>query len=117
MISLIGPILVLLLFLWIVSRLARGQSGRTGLVKVTAFIAAFRLAVLWVLLLLHWREALGLWALPLIMVLLPEGFLLPRNQVWTAGTALIASVLVMIGSVVWAGAMLAVLKLCQGSAA
>lgn len=30
----------------------------------------------------------------MIMVLLPEGVLLPRNQVWTPGTALIASVLV-----------------------
>ena len=49
-----------------------------------------------------------------MMVLLPEGFLLPRDQVWTFGTALIASVLVMIGSVGWAGATLAVLKLCRG---
>ena len=114
MISLVGPILVLLLFLWLVSGLARGQSGRARWVKATALIAAFRLGVLWVLLLLHWRAALGLWAVPFIMVLLPEGFLLPRNQVWTFGIALIASVLVMIGSVVWAGATFAVLRLCRG---
>jgi hypothetical protein len=114
MISLVGPLLVLLLFLWLVSRLARGQSGRALWVKATALIAAFRLGVLWVLLLLHWRGALGLWGVPLILVLLPEGFLLPRNQVWTFGTALIASLLVMIGSMVWAGATLAVLRLGRG---
>jgi hypothetical protein len=113
MISLVAPILVLLLSLWLVSRLTRGQSWRALWVKATALIAAFRLGVLWVLLLLHWREALGLWAVPLIMVLLPEGFLLPRNQVWTSGAAFIASVLVMIGSVMWAGATLAVLGLCR----
>jgi hypothetical protein len=116
MISLVAPILVFLLFLWLASALARGQSGRALWVKAVAFVAAFRLAVLWVLLLLHWRDALGLWAVPFIMVLLPEGFLLPRNQVWTSGTALIASVLVMIGSVVWAGATVAVLTLCRGGA-
>jgi hypothetical protein len=114
MISLLAPILVFLLFLWWVSRLARGQSGRALWVKAAAFIAAFRLGVLWVLLLLHWRDALGLWAVPLMMVLLPEGFLLPRNQVWTSGTALTASLLVMIGSAVWAVATLAVLSLCRG---
>lgn len=116
MISLVGPILVLLLSLWLVSRLARGQSGRALWVKATAFIAAFRLDRAMGLLLLHWRDALGLWAVPLIMMLLPEGFRLPRNQVWTSGTALIASVLVMIGSVVWAGATVAVLRLCPGGA-
>ncbi len=113
MISLVAPILVFLLFLWLVSRLARGQSGRALLVKATALIAAFRLGVLWVVLLFHWREALGLWTIPLIMVLLPEGFLLPRNQVWTSRTALIASVLVLIGSAVWAVATVAVLSLCR----
>ena len=80
-------------------------------VEATLLIAAFRLGVLWVLLFLHWRNALGLWAIPLFILLLPEGFLLPRNQVWTWGTALIASVLVMIGSAAWAGATLAVLSL------
>jgi hypothetical protein len=67
--------------------------------------------VLWFLLLLHWRGALGLWATPLILVLLPEGMLLPRNQVWTPGSALIASVLVTIGSGLWAAAALVVLSL------
>jgi len=113
MISLVAPILIFLVLLGLVSKLARGQSGRARWGEVTALIAAFRLGVLWVLLLLHWREALGLWAVPLIMILLPEGFLLPRTQVWTWGTALIASVLVMIGSAGWAVATLAVVNLCR----
>jgi hypothetical protein len=47
----------------------------------------------------------------LILVLLPEGMLLPRNQVWTLGAALIATVLVIVGSGLWAAAALAVLGL------
>ena len=115
MISLVAPILVFLLFLGLASRLARGQSRRAAWVQATALIAAGRLGVLWLLLLLHWREALGLWAVPLIMVLLPEGFLLPRNQVWTLGPALIASLLVTLGSTLWAVAALAVLSLFRRS--
>jgi hypothetical protein len=60
MISLVAPLLVLLLFLWVISRLAGGQTGRVLLVKATALIAAFRLCVLWVLLFLHWLGALAL---------------------------------------------------------
>lgn len=108
MIALVAPILVLLLVLGLASTLARGQSGWVFWAKVTTLLATFRLGVLWFLLLLHWRGALGLWATPLILVLLPEGMLLPRNQVWTPGAALVASVLVTIGSGLWAAAALAV---------
>ncbi len=111
MIALVAPILVFLLFLGLVRTLARAQSGRVLWVKATALLATFRLGVLWFLLLLHWRGALGLWAIPLILVLLPEGMLLPRNQVWTPGAAFIASVLVTIGSGLWAMAALAVVSL------
>ena len=111
MIAVMAPILVFLLFLGLVSTLARGSSGWGSWVKATAVLITFRLGVLWCLLLLHWRGALGLWATPLILVLLPEGMLLPRNQVWTAGPALIASVLVAIGSGLWAAAALIVLSL------
>ena len=113
MISLMAPILVFLLFLGLAGRLDRGQSGRARWVRATAIIAAVRLGVLGFLLLLHWREALGLWALPLIMVLLPEGFLLPRNQVWTPGSAVLAGVLVAIGSAVWAGIALTASRLLR----
>jgi hypothetical protein len=111
MISLVAPILVFLLFLGLVGMLARGQGGWVLWSKATALLAGCRLAVLWFLLMLHWREALGLWAVPLIIVLLPEGMLLPRNQVWTPGAAFIASVLVTLGSGLWAMAALAVLSL------
>jgi hypothetical protein len=111
MISLVAPIVVFLLFLGLAGMLAGGQSGWAVWIKATVLIAAVRLGVLWFLLLLHWREALGLWAVPLIMVLLPEGFLLPRNQVWTPGPALVASLLVTLGSTVWALAALAVMRL------
>jgi hypothetical protein len=110
-IALVAPIMVFLLFLGLVSTLARGQRGWGLWVKATALLVTFRLGVLWFLLLLHWRGALGLWATPLILVLLPEGMLLPRNQVWTPGPALIASVLVTIGSGLWAAAALVVLSL------
>ena len=110
MIALMAPILVFLLFLGLVSLLARDPSGRVLWVKATALLVTIRLGVLWGLLLLHWRGSLGLWAAPLILVLLPEGMLLPRNQGWTAGPALIASVLVAIGSGLWAGAALIVLS-------
>lgn len=111
MIAVMAPILVFLLFLGLVSTLARSPSGWESWVKATALLVTFRLGVLWCLLLLHWRGALGLWATPLILVLLPEGMLLPRNQVWTAGPALIASVLVAIGSGLWAVIALIVLTL------
>ena len=68
MIALLAPILVFLLFLGLVSTLARGQSGWILWAKATALLAAFRLGVLWFLLLVHWRGALGLWAIPLILV-------------------------------------------------
>jgi len=110
MISLVAPILVFLLFLGLVGTLARSHRGWMYWGKAAALLAGFRLAVLWFLLMLHWREALGLWAVPLIMVLLPEGMLLTRNQVWTPGAALIASVLVTLGSGLWAMAALAVLS-------
>jgi hypothetical protein len=113
MIALVAPILVFLLFLGLVSTLARGQSGWGLWVKATALLVTFRVGVLWFLLLLHWRGALGLWATPLILVLLPEGMLLPRNHVWTPGAALISSVLVTIGSSLWAGAALVVLSLVR----
>lgn len=111
MIALVAPILVFLLFLGLLSTFARGPRGWVFWVKATALFGAFRLGVLWFLLLLHWRGALGLWATPLILVLLPEGMLLPRNQVWTLGAALIATVLVIVGSGLWAAAALAVLGL------
>ena len=111
MIALGAPILVFLLFLGLVSTLVRGQSGWVLGVKATALLVTFCLGVLWFLLFLHWRGDLGLWATPLILVLLREGTLLPRNQIWTAGSALIASVLVTIGSALWAMAALIVLSL------
>ncbi len=111
MIAASAVVLTFLLLLWLASTFVAGQSGWVAWVKTTSLIAAVRLGVLWLLLLLHWREALGLWAVPLIMVLLPEGFLLPRNQIWTAGATLIASVLVTLGSTVWAIVVLATLSL------
>ena len=110
MISLIAPILVFLLVLWLVARrMARGQTAWRLWLEATALLAGFRLGVLWFLILLHWREALGLWTIPLIVVLLPEGFLLRRDQVWTFSAGIIASALVTIGSALWTVAALAVL--------
>ena len=111
MIALLAPILVFLLFLGLVNTLAPGQRGWVLWVKATALLAVFRLAVLWFLLLLHWGGTLGLWAVPLILVLLPEGMLLPRSHVWTSSGVLVAHVLVMIGSGLWAAAVLVVLSL------
>ena len=113
MIALVAPLLVFLLFLGLISTLARGQSSWMLWVKATALLGTVRVGVLWFLLLLHWRGALGLWATPLILVLLPEGMLLPRNQVWTLGAALIATVLVAVGSGLWAVAALGVLRLLR----
>jgi hypothetical protein len=113
MIALVAPLLVFLLFLGLISTLARGQSSWMLWVKATALLGAARVGVLWFLLLLHWRGALGLWAIPLILVLLPEGMLLPRNQIWTFGAALIATVLVAVGSGLWAVAALAILRLLR----
>lgn len=110
MISLIAPILVFLLVLWLVARrMAQGQTIWRLWVESTAILAGFRLGVLWFLILLHRREALDLWAIPPIMLLLPEGFLLHRDQVWTFSAGVIASVLVTIGSALWTAAALAVL--------
>ena len=111
MITVVAPILLFLLFLGLVGNLVQGASRWEAWVKATALIAAIRLGVLSFLLLLHWREALGLWAIPLMMVLLPEGFLLPRNHVWTPSSAVLAGALVAVGSGLWAGAAVLVLSL------
>lgn len=98
MIALMASILVFLLFLGLVGNLVQEQSRRVPWLRATAVIAAVRLGVLSLLLLLHWRGALGLWATPSMMVLLPEGFLLPRNHIWTLGSAVLARLLVAVGS-------------------
>ena len=51
---------------------------------------------------------MGLWATPFLLLLLPEGFLLPRDFAWTVTRAVLVLVA---GTALWAALAVAVLRL------
>ena len=71
-------------------------------------IALGRVSVLWFLLILYWADKMAYSHVLLMVLLLPEGFLLSRNVNWTWGNALLASGLIAGGSFLWAFILLQV---------
>ena len=69
-------------------------------IKVGLFLSLSRLGMLWFLLVLYWLEQLQYWHLMLMVFLLPEALLLPRNVQWSLDSALLASGLLLTGSFV-----------------
>ena len=66
-------------------------------------LALIRVGSLWILVHQNWtgRESLDL--LPLVLLLFPEGLLLPKGFAWTFWAAVSFSGLLAIGSFLWAG--------------
>lgn len=56
---------------------------------------------LWLLIYLDWTNQQRLATLPLVVLLFPEGLLLPRSVAWTANLGLLFSTALVAGSFVW----------------
>ena len=61
-------------------------------------VACVRLGALWFLVSREWIHQQSLATLPLILLLFPEGFLLPAPVIWTLKTALFFSAVLVVGS-------------------
>jgi hypothetical protein len=64
-------------------------------------VALVRVGVLWFLIYREWTHQQSLNTLPLVLLLLPEGLLLPASAIWTAKLALVFSAAVIGGSFLW----------------
>ncbi len=61
-------------------------------------LACVRLGALWLLVSREWIHQQSLSTLPLILLLFPEGLLLPLPVIWTLRTALFFSAVLVVGS-------------------
>ena len=101
MIAFLGPLFLFALYVVFVASLPH-TAGDGALWRKAASIAiTVRLGIFWGLLALHWRGALGLWATPLLLLLLPKGVLLPRDFAWTLPRAVFVTGLLAVGTAVW----------------
>jgi hypothetical protein len=117
MIAFLGPLLLFAIYVVFVASLSH-TAGYLALWQKAASIAiTVRLGIFWGLLALHWRGALGLWAMPLLLLLLPEGFLLPRDFVWTLPRAVFVTGLLVVGTVVWTAIAVGVVRKLRPSSA
>ena len=57
------------------------------------------------------------WAMPLLLVLLPEGFLLPRDFAWTLPRAVFVTGLLAAGTAVWTAIAVGVVRGLRPSSA
>ncbi|GEM_PF-4092694 len=64
-------------------------------------VALVRLGVLWFLIYREWTREASLAILPLVLLLFPEGWLLPAPMTWTTSTALAFSAILAAGSFLW----------------
>lgn len=64
-------------------------------------VALVRLGVLWFLIYREWTREASLAILPLVLLLFPEGWLLPAPVTWTTSTALVFSAILAAGSFLW----------------
>lgn len=64
-------------------------------------VALVRVSVLWFLIYREWTHQQSLNTLPLVLLLLPEGLLLPASVIWTARLALVFSAALIGGSFLW----------------
>jgi hypothetical protein len=110
MIAFLGPLLLFALYVVFVASLSR-TAGDVGLWrKATSIAIMVRLGIFWGLLVFHWRGALGVWATPLLLVLLPEGFLLPRDVAWTLPRVVFVTGLLTVGTAVWTALAVGVVR-------
>jgi hypothetical protein len=111
MIMLLAPLLLFGLYLGLIASLAPRRGGLTLWATATAIAATVRVGVLWSLLTLHWRQTLGLWATPVLLLLLPEGLLLRREFMWTFGRAVLVTGLLIVGTALWTAVAFGVFRL------
>lgn len=63
-------------------------------------IAGIRVAAFAVLFVLHETGRLTISALPLVLLLYPEGLILPQGHAWTVWSAVLFAIVLMLGSMV-----------------
>ena len=110
MIILLTTFVLLALYVGLVAALGQSERGLALWLKSTVIAAAARIGLLWVLLALHWRGLLGFWAMPFILLLLPEGLLLPPDFAWTVSRGLLVAGLLAAGTALWTGMAMAVVR-------
>ncbi len=110
MIALLAPFVLLALYVGLVAAVGQSERGLAVWQKSTVIAAAVRIGVLWVLLALHWHGLLGLWAMPFILLLLPEGLLLPPDFAWTVSRGILVTGLLAAGAALWTGLAIAVVR-------
>jgi hypothetical protein len=91
MLTVLAPFLLLALYVGLVAAVGQSERGVALWLKSTVIVAAGRIGLLWVLLALHWRGLLGLWAMPFILLFLPEGLLLPPDFAWTVSRGILVT--------------------------
>ena len=64
-------------------------------------VALVRVGALWFLIYREWTHQQSLATLPLVLLLFPEGLLLPAPVIWTAKLALVFSAALIGGSFLW----------------
>jgi len=64
-------------------------------------VALVRVGALWFLIYREWTHQQSLATLPVVLLLLPEGLLLPASMIWTAKLALVFSAALIAGSFLW----------------
>ncbi len=110
MIALLAPFVLLALYVGLVAAVGQSERGLAVWQKSTVIAAAARIGVLWLLLALHWHGLLGLWAMPFILLLLPEGLLLPPDFAWTVSRGILVTGLLAAGTALWIGLAIAVVR-------
>ncbi len=89
--------------------------GTVRLFWAVAILVSFgRVGALWVLLVLEWTGRQTLAAVPLVLLLYPEGLLLGPVGAWTVRKALAFSAVLLAGSLAWAGVITALVVASAG---
>ena len=79
----------------------------------SAIIAVPRLGAFWLLLALEAASRQSIEEVLLVLLLYPEGLLVPNDHVWTVGSALMFSGLLLIGSLIFSAVISAVVLLLR----
>lgn len=73
-------------------------------------VAFVRVGVLWLLIYREWTHEQSLDTLPLVLLLFPEGLLLPASVIWTAKLALAFSGALIAGSFLWVMLLILIIR-------
>lgn len=109
--ALLAVVLLLSAYATRISRRRNAAGSHGSLLRffltVGMILALVRISALWFLVYHVWARQGSVSQLPLVVLLFPDGLLLPNRFAWTVwGTALF-SIVLLIGSFAWAGALTA----------